>query len=300
VESSPLVSIALPVGLGLIMLILGLSLTPADFRRVASRPRAMAIGMANLLLVAPLLAFAIAELFDLRAGLAVGLVLLGASPGGTMANILTHLARGETALSVSMTALSSVVAVVTVPLYLGLATAHFGAGDAGEVAMLEVVPRVFAITVVPLTIGMWIRERQPAWVERTSPTLKRAAIGIFSLIVIGAIAAEHRIVFDNILTVGAACLTLNVVAMTLSFAAAKLARLEARQATAIALELGVHNTTLAIAVGAALSPVLAVPAAVYSAFMFVTGIGFARLMYLRNREQDAPEPDADGPAEFPR
>ena len=279
---SVLSTVVLPVGLGLIMLILGLSLTTADFRRALSTPRAIAIGMANLLVVAPLLAFAVAELFALSPELAVGLVLLGASPGGTMANVLTHLARGETALSISMTALSSVAAVITVPLYLELATAHFGAGDIGDVSMLTVVPRVFAITVVPLALGMWIRSRRPREVDEAYPALKRLAVGIFAVIVAGAIVAEHRTVFDNIVAVGAACVALNVAAMTISFATSRLARLGDRQSTAIALELGVHNATLAITVGAAISPTLAVPAAVYSAFMFVTGIGFARVMYLRN------------------
>jgi bile acid:Na+ symporter, BASS family len=282
VDHSVLSAVVLPIGLGSIMLILGLSLTPDDFRRVLRTPRAMAIGMGNLLVVAPLLAFAVAELFGLAAGLAVGLVLLGASPGGTMANVLTHLARGETALSVSMTAISSVVAVISVPLYLGLATNHFGAGELGDVAMLEVVPRVFAITVVPLSLGMWVRSRRPAAVAAAYPTLKRIAVVVFAGIVTGAIVDQHRVVLDNIVAVGAACLALNVAAMTISFGASKLARLDDRQATAIALELGIHNATLAITVGVALSATLAVPAAVYSAFMFITGIAFARLMYLRN------------------
>ena len=293
VDHSVRSTVVLPVGLGAIMLILGLSLTADDFRRVLRTPRAMAIGMGNLLVAAPLLAFAVAELFGLSAGLAVGLVLLGASPGGTMANVLTHLARGETALSVSMTAISSVVAVITVPFYLGLATSHFGAGEVGDVEMLSVVPRVFAITVVPLSLGMWIRSRRPTAVAAAYPTLKRIAVAIFAGIVIGAIIDQHRVVLDNIVAVGAACVALNVAAMTISFGASKLARLGDRQATAIALELGIHNATLAITVGVALSPTLAVPAAVYSAFMFITGIAFARLMYLRNSGAAA-EPAAAG------
>jgi bile acid:Na+ symporter, BASS family len=294
VDHSVLSSVVLPIGLGSIMLILGLSLTPDDFRRVLRTPRAMAIGMGNLLVVAPVLAFAVAELFGLAAGLAVGLVLLGASPGGTMANVLTHLARGETALSVSMTAMSSVVAVISGPFYLGLATNHFGAGELGDVAMLEVVPRVFAITVVQLSLGMWIRSRRPAAVAAVYPRLKRIAVVIFAGIVTGAIVDQHRVVLDNIVAVGAACLALNVAAMTISFGASKLARLDDRQATAIALELGIHNATLAITVGVALSPTLAVPAAVYSAFMFITGIAFARLMYLRNAGAAAERAETGG------
>ena len=121
-DSALLAEVLLPLAIATIMGSLGLALTPADFRRVLTAPRGVAIGMLNLAVISPLLAFAMAELFDLPPELAVGLVLLGASPGGMSANMLTHLARGDTALSVTMTAISSVASVVTVPLFLGLAT----------------------------------------------------------------------------------------------------------------------------------------------------------------------------------
>ena len=125
-DDSLLTTVAVPIGLALIMASLGLSLVPDDFRRIIKMPRGVAIGMVNLAFISPLLAFAAAELFALSAVMAVGLVLLGASPGGTTANLLTHLARGDTALSVTMTAVSSICALITVPLYLGLAIDHFG------------------------------------------------------------------------------------------------------------------------------------------------------------------------------
>src|ERR1700741_1123045 len=133
-DSPLLTSVLLPGAIGVIMWSLGLTLTRADFLRGLSAPRCFAIGMLNLALISPLLALAIAELFALPPELAVGLVLLGASPGGMMAHMLTHLSRGDTALSVTMTAISSVGSVVTVPLFLGLATDHFGAGDVGDVS----------------------------------------------------------------------------------------------------------------------------------------------------------------------
>src|ERR671915_2514623 len=135
----------LPLGLAVIMVVLGLSLTPADFRRVVVFPKGVAIGLLNLLAISPLLAFGVAELFGLAPVLAVGLVLLGASPGGTMANLLTHLARGDVALSITMTAISSVAAVVTVPLFLGLAVDRFGSGLDTDVEMVGIVTRVFLI-----------------------------------------------------------------------------------------------------------------------------------------------------------
>ena len=265
---------------------LGLTLVREDFRRVFTAPRGVAIGMLNLVLISPLLAFAMAELFDLPPELAVGLVLLGASPGGMMANMLTHLSRGDTALSVSMTAISSVCAAVTVPLYLGLSTDHFGADGLGDVSMLGVVLRVFAITIVPVAIGMEIRRRRPDWVASTYPRIRRISLSLFGIVVLGAIASEYDTVIESLADVAAAALALNLAAMTLSFAIARLARLGDRQSTAISLELGVHNSALAIAIGASLAPVVTIPAAVYSSFMLFTGGAFAWAMSRRNGDAD--------------
>ena len=265
---------------------LGLTLVRADFRRVFTAPRGVAIGMLNLALISPLLAFAMAELFNLPPELAVGLVLLGASPGGMMANMLTHLSRGDTALSVTMTAISSVCAAITVPLFLALATDRFGATGLGDVSMLGVVLRVFAITIVPVTIGMEIRRRRPDWVERSYPRIRRISLSLFGIVVLGAIASEYDTVSESLADVAGAALALNLAAMTLSFGIAKLARLGNRQSTAISLELGVHNSALAIAVGASLAPEVTIPAAVYSSFMLFTGGAFAWAMSRRNADPE--------------
>lgn len=273
----------LPIALAVIMISLGLSLTVADFRRVFVYPKGVSIGLVNLVLISPLLAFAIAEAFALDPALAVGLVLLGSSPGGTMANLLTHLARGDTALSITMTATSSLAAVVTVPLFLELSTSHFGAaGLDDDVGMLGVVARVLLITVVPLSVGMWLRARRPTRVAEIEGTFRTVALVVFLAVVVGVIVAEHDRVFDNIDDVAAAAVTLNLAAMTISYSIARIARLDNRQSTAIAIELGIHNSTLAIAVGATIATVLTIPAAVYASFMFVSAGLFARLMYKRN------------------
>jgi bile acid:Na+ symporter, BASS family len=284
-DSPLIVSILLPAAIAVIMCSLGLTLTREDFRRVLTAPRGVAIGMLNLALISPLLALAMAELFGLPPELAVGLVLLGASPGGMMANMLTHLSRGDTALSVTMTAISSVGAMVTVPLFLTIASDHFGATEVGDVGMLGIVLRVFAITIVPVTIGMELRRRHPDRVEALYPRVRAISLGVFGAVVLGAIASEYDTVVENLAEVAGAALALNVVAMGLSFAISKLARLDDRQATAIALELGIHNSALAIAVGASLAEDLAIPAAVYSSFMLFTGGAFAWAMSRRNRLQ---------------
>src|SRR5918995_638859 len=277
-EDSLFATLLLPVALAVIMTSLGMSLTVDDFRRVVVYPRGVSIGLANLVLISPLLAFAIAEAYSLEPALAVGLVLLGASPGGTMANLLTHLARGDTALSITITAISSLAAVVTVPLFLELATDHFGANRLDEdVSMLGVVARVLLITVIPLSFGMWLRARRPARVAAIERTFRRVALAVFAAVVVGVIVAQHERVFDNLDDVAAAAVTLNVASMAISFAIARVARLDNRQSTAIAIELWIHNSTLAIAVGASIATVLTIPAAVYASFMFLTAGVFARL-----------------------
>lgn len=281
-ETPVLATVVLSLALVIVMTSLGLDLTPADFRRVVVYPKGVAIGLVNLVLISPFLAFAIAELFGLSPILAVGLVLLGASPGGAMANMMTHLAKGDVALSVTMTAISSVCAVITVPLFLGLAVDRFGAGLDTEVEMLPIVVRIFAITIIPLSIGMIIKARRPDWVERNFATVRRAALAFFFVAITVAIAAEQDRVLENITDVLAAAIALNVIAMTFSFTVAKLARLNDAQATAIAMELGIHNGTLAIAVGASISVLLALPAAVYGMFMWLTAGTLAWIMHRRN------------------
>jgi BASS family bile acid:Na+ symporter len=260
-----------------------MSLTSEDFRRVLVNPRGVSIGVLNVVLLSPVLAFAVAHLFSLEPALAVGLVLLGASPGGILANLLTHFARGDTALSITMTAISSLAAVATVPLFLGAATEHFGAsGLDEEVNMLGVVARVLLVTTIPLAVGMWLRARWPHRVAEIGTAVRRVAAVAFVCAVGGVIVAEHDRVLDNLDSVAGAAVTLNIAAMATSFAIARVARLDSRQSTAIAIELGIHNAALAIAVGATIATVLTVPAAVYASFMFVPAGLFAWLMYGRN------------------
>jgi bile acid:Na+ symporter, BASS family len=289
-DQSVFVVVALPVALALIMGSLGLSLTTDDFKRIFVRPRGVLIGLGNLFLVSPLLAFAVAELYSLDPVFAVGLVLLGASPGGTTANLLTHLARGDTALSVSMTALSSLAAVITVPLYLSLAISHFDAGIGDDIGMAGIVARVFAITIIPLAIGMWIRRRNPEWAIPREERFKRIALIAFAVVVVGAVADEFGTVTEHFTELLIATLTLNVLAMASSFTISRLARLDNRQSTAVAMELGIHNGTLAIAVAVLITNDLAIPAAVYASFQFLTAGAFARLMYKRNAAAEDAEP----------
>ena len=281
-EDSFFALVMLPLALAVIMGSLGLSLTIADFKRVVVYPKGVTIGLLNLLVISPFLAFGIAEIYNLPPELAVGLVLMGAAPGGATANLMTHLAKGDTALSVTMTAISSLAAVVTVPLYLGLSIDYFDAGLGDDVSMPGIVARVFAILVIPLAIGMYIRSRDPERADRLDKRIKIVAFGFLTLVIAGAVLSEWEVIRDNFTDLAMATLTLNLAAMSVSYTIAQVARLSAPQSTAIALELGVHNGTLAIAVASTIDNSLATPAAIYSIFMFATAGAFARVMWNRN------------------
>jgi BASS family bile acid:Na+ symporter len=280
--------VVLPAALAVIMFTLGLGLTTADFKRVFVFPKGVSLGLFNLVLISPLLAFGLAELLNLDPAMALGLVLLGASPGGTLANMFTHLAKGETALSVTMTAISSVASVITIPIFLTLANNHFGGGESlDDVNMLFVAGRTFLITVVPLSIGMFVRSRAPEWVDRYQPGFMKASVVLFFLVVLAAILSELELIRENFWRVAAGALLLNIIAMTFSFSVARLARLSERQATAIAMELGIHNGTVAIVVAGMINEELMIPAAVYAVFMYFTGGAFAYVMAKRNSRAEA-------------
>ena len=290
VDDNLIVGVVLPAALAVIMFTLGLGLTLDDFKRVIVFPKGVSIGLVNLVLISPLLAFLIADLLNLDPAMALGLVLLGASPGGTLANMFTHLAKGETALSVTMTAISSICSVVTIPLFLTLANSYFDAGKSlDDVNMLTVVLRTFLITVLPLSIGMFVRSRSPVWVDRYQPTFMKVSVVLFFLVVLAAILSELDLIRENFWRVAAAALLLNILAMTISFTVARVARLSDRQATAIAMELGIHNGTVAIVVAGMINDELMIPAAVYAVFMYFTGSAFAYVMAKRNSRVEAAE-----------
>ncbi len=220
-EPSPLATALLAAALAVIMFALGTTLRGEQFRLVFTQPRGVLIGMANLLFVAPLLAFGVAHVVSLDPWLAAGLVLLGAAPGGVFANLLTHAAGGATALSVSMTAISSTLAVVTVPLWLGIAVNEFGVQEQGaELHMPLVVARVLIGIAVPLAAGMWLASRRPEWVEARRRLLERIALATFGLIIVTAVVGQGESTLDHLGEVALACLLLNLLAMGVGFAAA--------------------------------------------------------------------------------
>ncbi len=276
---SAITTIYLPLALAIIMLGLGLSLTIADFRRVLTQPRAVAVALLVQVVLLPLTAFALCHLFVLTPEFAVGLMLLAASPGGTSANLFSHLARGDVALNISLTAVNSLLAIITLPLLINLSLLYFlGAGKSVPLQFGKVA-QVVAIVLVPVLIGMLLRHRQPALAMRFERPVKLFSMLFLLAIVVLVMVSGWKAITAHLPSVGGAMLSFNLISLAVGYQLPKLVGLGRPQAIAIGMEIGVHNSGLAIAL--ALSPLLlnsqtmAIPATLYSPIMMLTAGAFA-------------------------
>lgn len=274
--------IGLPVALGIIMLGLGLGLTMADFRRVAHHPRAAVIALVCQVLVLPALCFCLVLAFDLAPELAVGMMLLAASPGGTTANLYSHLFGGHVALNITLTAINSVLAVVTLPILVNLSAAYFLPEGRSIGLQFDKVLQVFAIVLVPVAIGMLVRARLPHVAERLNRPVRILSVVVLVAVIAGAVLGERENIADYFVSVGLAVLAFNLLSLAIGYGVPRLAGVDRDAATAAGFEIGIHNSTLAITI--ALSPALldstqmAIPGAVYGIVMFFTAAAFGYLV----------------------
>ena len=283
-EASAITNILLPLALGVIMFGLGLSLTLADFRRVAVYPRAVVAGLILQMVVLTTAAFGVAKLFGLAPELAVGLMLLAASPGGATANIFSHLARGDVALNITLTAINSAFSLLTLPLIVNWALDHFvGRGQYIPPPVGKVV-EVAAIIVLPVVLVMVVRGRAPGFAARMERPIRIFAVVVLALLIAGAIAQEWKRLGPALAAVGVACLAFNLVSMAVGYAVPLAIRLPRRQAIAIAMEIGIHNGTLAIfiALNVLQSAPISLAPAIYSLLMFVTASVFIFVLSRRH------------------
>lgn len=279
-----IVDLLLPLALGSIMFVLGLSLVPADFLRVLARPKAMAIGLMAQVLLLPLLAYAVVLSLGLPGEMAVGAMILAACPGGASSGLLTHLARGDTALSISLTAVSSVAAVLTLPLIVDFSLQHFLAQSAQiEIPVGRMVRGVFLLTTVPVALGMSLRYFKPALTARIEAPAGKVATLLFVLIVLATFIAQRTVLLEHLPSVGPAMALLNLLTMSVGFALAALIGLERRGRIAVAMECGLQNAALGIFVAATVlkAPALAVPSVVYALLMNFGAIAVVLLMRRR-------------------
>lgn len=282
-KDSVLTSVVLPLSLFIIMLGMGMSLVPDDFKRVVREPKAVAVGLLNQLILLPLIGLGLATAFGLPPVMAVGLMLLAACPGGVTSNLITHVSRGDTALSITLTAVTSCVTVVSIPLIVSASMGHFlSSAQTIQVPVLKMIAQVVAITIVPVALGMALRAKKPALSDRMERPARIASTVIFLVILVGLIAANTKLIREHFVALSGVTLALNLSTMLLGLIAARIMRLAPPQAIAISIESGIQNGTLAIVIATTiLAPLLnaaslpganaAIPAGIYSLVMFITG-----------------------------
>ena len=276
-------TIVLASSLIIIMLGMGLSLVTDDFKRIIVYPKAILVGLVNQLILLPLIGFGIAVLFPLAPEIAIGLMILAACPGGPTSNLIAHLAKGDTALSVTLTALSSFITILTIPFIVNFALVHFL--DQGQMIRLDVadaIKNIFVIIIIPIVIGMLIRRYATAFALRMEKPVRIASGIVLALVIIGIVIKEKENFVSYFQQAGIVALTLNLATMLVGYFSARLFRITDRRAISISIESGIQNGTLAITVAVVLlgSSSFAIAPAIYSLLMFFTG---GLMIYIGNR-----------------
>ena len=281
-----LVDIGLPAALFLIMIGMGLTLTPKDFREVLIAPKATFFGLLAQVLIVPLAAFALAWLMQLDPLLAVGLVIIAACPGGTTSNIFTYLGGGDVALSVVLTVLASLVAIVTLPLFTGLALDVFqDASVAIQLPVGRTIVSLIVIVIVPLLIGMALRKWTPVFAARAERFVGAFGMTVLVLVIVAILLSLG----DRVVTLARdgtyIAVALNIIGIAIGLGGGRLLGLDLKQSFTIAVELGLKNATLGLMITLTLlhSNEMSVPSAVYGVVMFVLGgllVMFSRQMGL--------------------
>jgi BASS family bile acid:Na+ symporter len=286
-QQSSATTILLPVALGIIMLGLGLSLTLEDFRRITKYPRAMTIALVSQMVILPLLCFVLVLAFGLDPVLGVGLMLLSASPGGATANLYSHLSNGDVALNITLTAVNSLLTLFTLPLIVNLSLDYFLASGQYVPMQFSKVLEVFAIVLVPVSIGMFIRSKSPAFAAKMDKPVKITSAIILILIIVSVVIRERRVLMDHFGSLGLPVLLFNVLSMAIGYYFPRWLNIGKKQSIAIGMEIGIHNGTLAIyiALNVLNNSMMSVPPAIYSLLMFFTAAAFG---FLVNRGKKEP------------
>ena len=280
--SLPSVSQVLPIALAFIMLYLGLTLQVADFQRVLARPRALLAGLAGQLLLVPTLAFGVAWSLQLDPVMAVGLMVLAACPGGVSSGLLTHLARGDVALSISLTAITSLIAVLSLPLVVNAAMQFFMASGMGvDFPLADMVRKIFLLTTLPVLTGMALRAWQPRRIQTIEPLAGRIATALFVVIILGTFWEQRQVLLDHLASVGPASALLNLLVLTSAWFVSRQFGIAARDRIAVVTECGLQNSALGIYVCVQVlqTPSMSVPSVVYALLM--NGGALAFVLFVR-------------------
>jgi len=286
-QESILTTLVLPIALAMIMLGLGLSLKSDDFLRIFKYPKAVTVGLIGQLVILPVIALAIVKIIPMPPAIAVGLIVLALCPCGASSNMITYLAGGDVALAVTLTVFSSIITIFTIPLFASLAVNSL-LGKSAIVALPigMTMGQIFLITVIPIALGMYIQHQFPEIARRLEKVINKLAVGFLGLIIMLLVAKEWSRLPSLIVQAGTGVILLNILGMAAGFAISKMLNLKVAQQICIAIEVGIQNGTLAIAITAGIlkDAEMAIPAAIYSLFMYLTG--FAVIFYSKNLAGD--------------
>lgn len=287
-EGSLLTEIFLPLALGIIMLGMGLSLTISDFKRILVYPRAVFIGLFSQLIILPLIGFTLMYFWELKPEYAVGIIIIAACPGGPTSNLLAYLGKCDTALSISLTAVSSLITIFTIPFIINIGLDQFmGEEQVVKLPILKTILQIMVITIIPVSLGMFFKAKRPKFAQKSERPVKMISAIFITIIILGAILKDKENVIPAFTETGLPALTLNVLTLLLGFLTGKVLGLKFKQASTISIESGIQNGTLAIAIASSATllnnPEMAIPPAVYSIIMFFTGGAVVWLFARKNK-----------------
>ncbi|WP_298971262.1 bile acid:sodium symporter family protein [uncultured Psychrobacter sp.] len=283
-------SVVIPICLFLIMMGMGLTLVVNDFKRVVKFPKAVSIGLANQLIMLPLIGFALANIMPLRPEYAVGVMLLVLCPGGTTSNLFTFLAKGDVALSVTMTAIASVITVFTIPIVLSFSLVYFmGAGTEFQLPIAKTMISLFVITILPISIGMLIKRYKPKLADSSQVLVSRFGVTFLAMLVVFLSYVQRDIIVDAFVNTGPVSLILNLVTMALGYFSSKLLGLNLAQRTSITMEVGLQNSTLSIFMALTLlsNYDMSMTPAIYTLIMFFTAGILVKVFSGKAKKQQA-------------
>ena len=267
--------VLLPISLAIIMLGMGMTLILSDFTRIIKYPKAILIGLTNQLIFLPIIGFSLAIVFNLSPVMAVGLMILATCPGGATSNLITQVCKGNIALSVTLTAIASIVSIITIPFILSYALEYFGTGTDTTIKLpiVDTILQIMVITVIPISLGMLIRKYKTNFSIRMEKPMRIASTVIFILVFIAVIAANFNIIGKAMKEVGIVTLLLNIITMGLGYLTAKLFKLNLKNVISITIESGIQNGTLAFVIATTVlnNVELGIPTGAYAIWMFITG-----------------------------
>jgi BASS family bile acid:Na+ symporter len=264
----------LAAALVVIMFGMGLSLVKSDFTRLFKNPKAILIGLLNQIIFLPIIAYVLIVLLGVGADIAIGIMVLAACPGGPTSNLITFLAKGDAGLSVSLTIANSLITIFTIPFVVDFALGQFlEASEMIHIDKLQTIIQIFAIVIVPISLGMLLKQRKPVFADKMNKPVKIASAVVLFLVIIGLVLKKKEDLIPYLQQAGLAALLLNLTTMTIGFITAKLAKLNVKQSLTISVESGIQNGTMAIAIasGILMNENYAIAPAVYSLIMFLTG-----------------------------